>query len=602
MTRSVRNNDTSLVTIDVTSDGRSIPDHYIVAAISVTRALGRLPVAEITITDGDIATQSFPVADSDTFVPGARITINAGYSNRNALLFDGIVLGQSLVTGADGPPSLVVRCGDRATALMVARHSRIFTDMTDGDAVSRILGDAGIMAAVSDMPVRHPHLVQTDCSDWDFILSRAAANGCVVDVDGGKLTIAKPDFGAPTLDVAFGDSMLGMNLTLDAAAQLSSVTAQSWSAQDQALVTAGASAQSTGALGNLSGETLSNALGAGNDFLRSNAPPDTDALQRQADARLLESRMARIGGAVSFLGNAAVVPGKTLLLKGVGDRFNGAAYVTGIHHRIDNGNWQTDAHFGTNNGWFADPFRDALQIAAPCPNGAGNSGNSGNSGGLQIAKVLQVHGDPDGGGRIKVAIPLQGSGDGIWVRIASPYAGSATGITFLPEVGDEMVIGYLGGDTAAPVALGALHSTARPAPFAPDDRNSMKSIVTKSNLTMGFDDENKVVTITTPGGHCITLSDDSKAMALADSNGNTITMDQNGIAIATPQDLHLTAKGQVQITGKAGIDAQTPAGINAAGGTVTLTAETELSAKGGAAATVSAGGELALRAAMIMIN
>ncbi len=594
MATSVREGEGSVVTMEIQTDGTTIPDSYIVSDVTVTRALGRLPMAEITLADGDPAEEDFTISAGSTFVPGKAITIKLGYEAKNTEVFKGIILRQNLVVGPTGETALVVGCGDKAAGLTVARRSRIFTETSPSAAISKLIGDAGLSADVSGISGTQEHLVQTDCSDWDFILSLAEANGRVDDVTGGKVTIAAPDFGSPALSVSFGESLIEMDIEMDAASQIASAKAESWNPKEQKLLDGTGSAPSVNAQGNLSGAKLAEVLNVSGFALRTPEPLEQEALSGWADAQLLKSRMARIKGMVSFPGNAAVQPGRMLELNGLGARFNGTAYVTGIRHQAGGGRWVTEAHFGLDRKWFGDTHRDASQPPA--------AARQPGTGGLQIAKVLQVYDDPAGGGRIKVSIPLQGSDDGIWVRLVSPYAGNAMGITFLPEVGDEVVIGYLGDDPNAPIVLGSLHSAARPMPFTPAEGNNAKSIVTRSELTMGSDDENKVITVTTPGGHSITLSDEAKQIEMKDSNGNSITTGESGISISTPKDLSLSATGKVSISGDMGISAESPAEVTASGASISLTAEADLSAEGGASASVTSGGELSLTATMIMIN
>ncbi|MGH1453431.1 MAG: type VI secretion system tip protein VgrG [Paracoccaceae bacterium] len=594
MSQDVRKPGADLVTMEILLNGSAMPDSYGVTAIRVSRALGRLPMAEITLADGSPSEEDFPASASGHFVPGQQVEIRLGYDAKNTAVFKGIILRQSLSIGAGGESNLVVGCGDKAAGLTVARRSRIFTGTSDSAALSKVIREAGLTADVAATSGEAEHLVQTDCTDWDFLLARAEVNAMVVDVAAGKVTVARPDFASPELSVGFGTSLDQMDLELDALNQLSGASAQSWDAKTQELVTATGRAPAVNTQGNLGSAALSKVLNVSGFALRSIDPLEQEQLSGWAAAQLLKSELARISGMVSFPGNAAVVPGKTLELKGLGTRFNGAGYVTGISHHMADGRWTTEAHFGLDRQWFTDSHRDATQPAA--------AARQPGTGGLQIAKVMQVYDDPAGGGRIKVSIPLQGSDDGIWVRLASPYAGSSMGITFLPEVGDEVIVGFLGNDPNAPVVLGALHSAKRPMPFTPEEQNNVKSIVTRSSLTMGFDDDKKVITVTTPGGHSITLSDEAKEVALKDSNGNAITMGESGISITTPKDLSLSATGKLSISGDAGISAKSPAQVTAEGGSISLTAETELSAEGGVSASVSGGGELTLSATMIMIN
>ena len=75
-------------------------------------------------------------------------------------------------------------------------------------------------------------------------------------------------------------------------------------------------------------------------------------------------------------------------------------------------------------------------------------------------------GDPDGEDRIQVRLPLvDPAADGIWARWVSPDAGNQRGIYWRPEIGDELLVGFLNDDPRDPVVLGMLHSSVNPSPI-----------------------------------------------------------------------------------------------------------------------------------------
>ena len=96
--------------------------------------------------------------------------------------------------------------------------------------------------------------------------------------------------------------------------------------------------------------------------------------------------------------------------------------------------------------------------------------------GLQIGKVIQLkdNDSPDRDFRIKVQIPgIHASDEGVWARLANLQAGNQRGAVFLPELEDEVIVGYIGQDSREPVILGALYSETNPPPFENDDNNFM---------------------------------------------------------------------------------------------------------------------------------
>jgi len=52
------------------------------------------------------------------------------------------------------------------------------------------------------------------------------------------------------------------------------------------------------------------------------------------------------------------------------------------------------------------------------------------------------------------------SDDGIWARISTLDAGKQRGTFFRPEIGDEVIVGFLNDDPRYPVVLGMVNSSA----------------------------------------------------------------------------------------------------------------------------------------------
>jgi len=64
--------------------------------------------------------------------------------------------------------------------------------------------------------------------------------------------------------------------------------------------------------------------------------------------------------------------------------------------------------------------------------------------------------DKESQARVKVKFPTLGDDESAWARVVSPGAGSARGMQWLPEVGDEVMVGFENDDKARPVVLGGL--------------------------------------------------------------------------------------------------------------------------------------------------
>ena len=61
----------------------------------------------------------------------------------------------------------------------------------------------------------------------------------------------------------------------------------------------------------------------------------------------------------------------------------------------------------------------------------------------------------------------------------SPDAGDGYGAVFVPDVGQEVLVGFVDGDPATPVVLGSLYNGSQQPPVVVDpDANAVRALVT----------------------------------------------------------------------------------------------------------------------------
>lgn len=594
MTTTVRSDDADRVTYDVLVDNKSRPE-VLVSHIEVDIEVNKLPRAYVTCSDGDASAESFPVSQSDVFDIGATIELKLGYHSKNKTVFKGIVLGQTVRRHVNGNSDCVVICGDKAETLALRTANHAYLESNDGETMGKIAREAGLASRIEGARLKSPSQILAHSSAWDYVLARAEANGLVVLVDAGQLIIGPPGQASAKLHAEFGDTISQMNLTVDASQQVSGVSVQSWDYKSQAPLIGTASEPALPRIGSDKPASLAKVAGDAKPLLSAQSPLAEDELKAWANARLLRSRLSACRGMIEFSGTADLKAGDVLELKGLGKRFNGSGYVSRLVQRFGAGQWFSEAHIGLDPEWLAD--RGGGIDARPA------NGLRPSVSGLQICTVLQTDQDPDGERRIKVSSPLNSdTSSGIWVRLASLYASKDAGCVFLPEVGDEVVVGYLDDDPNAGIILGAMHSNKKPAPLVPDEQNTKKEIKTRSGLTVAFDDDKKILTILTPGGHKAVLSDEAKSILIEDSNSNKLEMAEGGITMSSPRNITIKATGSVGITGDTGVTIKSDADVSAQGLNAKMKGELSATVDGGASATLSGGAEAKVQAAMVMIN
>jgi len=567
-----------LIRLRLFSDGQEVSQEHHVLSVVVTRALNRIPTATVVLGDGDPAVSDFPLSGQPLFAPGVELEVRAGYHDEEQVLFKGLVLRHAIRARRGARSSLTVECRDAAVKATVGRRSAIYSDMQDSDIFSELLGRASVQVEVEDTAVTHPQMVQVDTTDWDFLLERAEANGLVVRVEDGKVAVEKPDTsGEAAKTLTFGQDLFEIEAETDARHQLESTKGETWDPKGQELLSADGEEPSFTFPGNQSASELASVIGHGPVSLRHGGWRTEDELRAWAGARLLKSRMALVRGRASCQGDATLKPGVMVELVGVGERFSGKAYVTGVRHQISQENWETELQFGLSPEF----FREARAVEAPPAAGLLPPFH-----GLQVGLVTALE-DPDGEERIQVQLPtVSADAPGVWARLALLDAGDSRGSIFRPEVGDEVVLGFINQDPRDAVVLGMLHSSAKPSPLPASDDNPEKGFITRSQMKVLFDDDKKVLTLSTPGGNTLVLSDDQQGILLEDQNGNKVQLSSDGITLESAGTLTLKASGDVSLEG-----------VN-----VNVKASAQLKAEGSAGAEVSSSATAVLKGSLVQIN
>lgn len=597
MATSPTETNSDIVTLNIKSNGNVIESSIGIISVNIFYQVNHIAYAELEIRDGDIADQTFEVSSGNTFKPGSTITIDAGYGTEDETIFEGVVTNHAIRISENNQTTLNVTCKDQAIAMTIARKSQCYLKQKDSDIINSLISNYSSISAdsVDSTSVEHDELVQFNCSDWDFMLTRAEANGLVVANQKNKLSVEAPSVSdSAALVVTYGTDLINFCAEVDARYQFSSVTSTAWDPSTQSMLSQQSAATEISNQGNLSASELANVLGIGEYRMQTSASYTQDSLTNWAKGQRAKSMLAKVRGTVTFQGNAKAKINSLIELAGVGDRFNGSHYIGAVHHRIEQGQWLTTVDLGLAPVWSAE-HRD---LGAPPA-----SGWLPPVDGLQIGVVTQLNEDPQTQYRIKVKVPALGDGNNeVWARLSSYYATNESGNFFIPEIDDEVLLGYINQDPGQPIILGSLYSSKKAMPYELTQENYTKAIVTKNKLKIEFDDDKKIITITTPGENSITLSDDEKSITLADQNSNTVTLDDSGITLDSPKDITISAKGNISLKsiGDTSIDATGDANIK--GMNVSAQADTTLTAKGSASAELSASGNTTIKGAIVNIN
>jgi Rhs element Vgr protein len=580
-------------------EGTEVAADYVVISVHVWKHLNKIARAEIKIIGGDNYLHEFKESEAAQFAPGKAVEISLGFNQQHSTVFKGIILrhGLSIKRGFQQYASksmLILECADKAISMTVGHKYALFEKSADSKILTGLITGAGLNKDVDTTAFTHPVMAQYDETDWDFMLRRARANGMVVINSDGKVAVKKLSAAASDdVELEYGTNIISFEGEIDAASQFKDVKGISWDPYKTEKVNA-ASAEPPGAnpAGNINGATLAKVTGNISWELRYPPLNASNELKALADGILAYARLQRIRGQVEFRGISSLIPGQIITLKGLGSRFNGKVYVSGVDHFLENGNFITRASFGMPR--YPDgetPFSGPDILTNPVH-------------GIHLGTVKKIDGDPDAELRIQVQIPgLFDDKELIWARLTQFFSGKNAGSLFVPEVGSEVAIGFIRNDPRFPVVLGSLYNkTMQPyTPFSAD--NAKKAILSTQKITLEFDDKDKVMTLKTPGGNKVILSDKDKGITIQDQHGNKIVTSASGIEIKSAGDINISSSKKVNIKATAGADIAASGGdVNVKGLNINAKAQIKFSGNGAAQAELTASGQVTVKGGIVMIN
>ncbi|MDR0802973.1 type VI secretion system tip protein VgrG [Fluviicola sp.] len=596
MSVSPEKNSEGLVTWSIYSEGNKISDSFELVSILVRKEVNRIGRATLIFEAGDMPRKEIPESDDDTFAPGKKIRIEAGYQSNEKSIFEGIVVTHNLEIPENGSTTLQIECADYLLSATLSRKNKLFEQKKDSDIIKEILGTyPGLSISVDATTYTHPELVQYYASDWDFICSRADANGLLVISDGKTVKISKPNVSAAAvLNVTYGSDLISFRGELQTTGQTTGVDAYAWDIATQDMIKAASAKPTLNNQGDKTSAALSEAIGGDRQAIQTESYGDTSQLQAWADAQALRAGLARIRGEIKFQGSSLAVPGCLITLAGLGKRFNGDAYIGMVEHEITDGEWLTTAGMGIDLE-LATQNTDVVTPPA--------SGLLPGIEGLHIGVVKKIDGDPEKEYRIQVEIPLLNSDKNIvWARLSNFWSSNNYGAFFIPYVGDEVVLGFLNNDPTYPVVLGSMYSSSNLSPLEIDTKNPKQFLQSKSGLKFELDDGNKIITVQTSASNKMVLSDKDKSISITDQNGNKIELSSSGILIEASKGVTIKSGTETSIQAGTNGNFNAKTSLTLKSVNIEASADAGFTAKGNATAELSAAGQTTVKGAIVMIN
>jgi len=194
--------------------------------------------------------------------------------------------------------------------------------------------------------------------------------------------------------------------------------------------------------------------------------------------------------------------------------------------------------------------------------------------GLFVAIVTNNQ-DPEKLGRIRLKYPwLSDTDESDWVRVAAPMAGNDRGVFFLPEVGDEVVVGFVQGDMHVPIVLGGLWGGKdRPPATNEDGKNNLRLVKSRSGHIIRLDDTDgaeKIEVIDKSGKNSVTIDTQSNTITIKAATDLVLEADNGKVSIKGASVEVTATKQGVKIEGGTTVDVNGAQQVNVKGGTVNL--------------------------------
>ena len=411
---------------------------------------------------------------------GESIVVKAA----NKPIFVGVVTNVQLHREGSDFGCIIVS-GYSATYRMETAHSCFsWNDTTIGNVVKKLCTEAKVQLELNpEFKETKDFICQYEESDFDFIRRLAHQYQEWMYFDGTKLIFGKPRKLADPIRLEYGTTLSSLDIGLQTLARSEQVFSyHSGADREMQRMTPDL------AYGHdkLAGEAFRASLGMFSKPARQHALPrisnETELVNymgRKQSAETAETHYITAESQVPTLRVGSVISLYSSFLERVGNLSEeslGNFIIIEITHEVSQGSYY-------KNRFKAIP---ATIKAMPSPKVRMPLAET------QMATVLS-NADPQGKGRVRVRMNWQTDGMQTgWVRVMTPDDGSSSdvksnrGFVFIPEVGDQVLLGFRHGDPARPYILGSLfNGVTGSGGFA---ANHKKSLTTRSGSTVTFDD------------------------------------------------------------------------------------------------------------------
>jgi phage protein D len=593
-------------TIKVRGAGIPLERYTDLLDIRVSQSVSIPSQATVRFSDPD-----YTLIDGNTFAVADEIEVLfANQFGTPTPVFKGEIVSIGTDQNAQRADSceLVITAFDRSHRLGSTTRVRTFQRMTYRDVLSTIAGEEGLSLEADVGEVVFDYLIQTT-SDYAFLNEIAFRTGSEWRIDDRQLKVA-PRATSAAVSVEYGEDLRRLKTRYTAANETPKVTVRSWDPRSKSVITgqsnvgtarANSANAGTAPLGTTGRQKARQIVGTTGHATASVVANSTDEAQQLADAlgaRLATSDLSARG---ECIGNPDIRAGGMVEIKNAGTRLSGTYYVTAVEHAFGRDTDMTTTF--TCGGLEPTSIVDLLGSGDPSVAGFGRIGFT--------IGIVTNNQDPDGLGRVRVKFPaLSESEESWWARVVTPGGGAQAGLSFMPQINDEVLVGFEHGDLRRAYVLGGLWGPSARPPWNHDTYIAQNKVIewglrTAAGHTMairgGESPNEKHFKVTLADGTKLYVGSDkvevvtnSKSIELKSGERASVLLSDQGDVTVRGVNVTIEATSKLTLKG-VNVDAKANASLAAEGGAT-------LALKGGATAKLEADGITEVKGSLLKLN
>jgi phage protein D len=462
--------------------------------------------------------------------------------------------------------TIVVRAYDKGHKLNRVKKTRTFQQVKASDMVTKIASENGLAPKATTTDVVHEFFQQSNETDWDFLWRLALMHDYEVVVSGSDLNFrpANEAAGAATT-LTWQQELISFRPRMSGVQQPDTVNVRAWDPKSKRTVNGSASSPETTSQPGVQRSKVSNDLGGGTTAVTDRVA--ATAAEANAIAKSTLQRMADAfyeADGVAF-GNPAITAGSKVKIDGVGQHFGGTFTVSSSTHSYRGGSgYRTSFQISGRSS------RTLTELIRPPQERDWSSS--------LVVGVVTNNNDPEQMGRVRVKYPsLSDSEESAWARVATPSAGNQRGLLMLPQVEEEVIVGFEHGDTRRPIVVGSLfNGRDKPGPELLQNRDGSLGVVSNEKIHLhskkDFEiksDENLVIEITKDENEKVGGNLTSNVTGNANLKAQQYTIEAGASLKIKGATVSVEASGPLQLKG-ATVDIQGSGPVNIKGAIINL--------------------------------